>query len=417
VETKPQSAPMQMLPDGQLGQRVPAPDSAHIPATGFGAKFIHSASRLDSIGDCCIQYLVKQAAIRLPGSSGLSGMAKDTPFGQGTRLRVLKDYLAQAGEITEANAWEHVYRCLLWFDIGASLAHIYDSNHMQRGGTFHARAVRFTDLLCSHWNIKRNQLQQRLDVLFMGCVAELKRREAEEPAETEDTSLEEIESELTVAIKKILQDAGVEGDRALALSGQIEEMSRDFFTIGNKRQNALGEGFEDLLMLLLRRVSHIPEKNFALRKPASELPGFFKEPPPAEGEKKSRKRQPRPDIAIIDGHITPLITTAKWSIRQDRETQFQSEYSSYTRNKKQEAELRFALITNEFDLARLINVLKAKPGGDGGYIFHTVYHVSLPMLRDTHGDGFKAIEPYVQIGSLKSLSDYLAEMRGRYGEQ
>jgi hypothetical protein len=55
-------------------------------------------------------------------------MAKDTPFGQGTRIRVLKEYLEQAGELTEANAWEHVYQCLLWFDIGASLAHIYDSN-------------------------------------------------------------------------------------------------------------------------------------------------------------------------------------------------------------------------------------------------------------------------------------------------
>jgi hypothetical protein len=89
-------------------------------------------------------------------------MAKDTPFGQGTRIRVLKDYLAQAGAITEDNAWEHVYRCLLWFDVGASLAHIYDSNHMQRGGTFHARAVRFTDLLCSRWNIKRSDLPDRL---------------------------------------------------------------------------------------------------------------------------------------------------------------------------------------------------------------------------------------------------------------
>ena len=344
-------------------------------------------------------------------------MAKDSPFGQETRLRILEEYIAHAGEITVTNAWEHVYRCLLWFDIGAKLAHIYDSNHMQKGGTFHARAVKFTDLLCSNWKIKRSDLPEKLDVLFKGCVAELKRREAEEPKTEDKGSDAEIDSELTVAIKTILQDAGLDGDRAGALSGQIEVLSRDYFTIGNKRQNALGEGFEDLLMLLLRRVSHIPEKNFALRKPVSQLPGFYKEPPPAEGEKLSRKRQPRPDIAIIDGHITPLITTAKWSIRQDRETQFQSEYSSYTRNKKQEAELRFALITNEFDLARLVNVLKAKPGGDGGYIFHTVYHVCLPMLRETHGDGFKVIEPYVQIGSLKSLSDYLAEMRGRYGEQ
>jgi hypothetical protein len=344
-------------------------------------------------------------------------MAKDTPFSQATRLRVLKEYLANAGQITEANAWEHVYRCLLWFDVGAKLAHIYDSNHMQKGGTFHARAVRFTELLCSHWKIKRSDLPDNLDVLFKGCIAELQRRGAEEPAEAEEPGADEIESELTIAIKALLEEAGISDNVASDLSGKIEGLSRHFFTVGNKRQNALGEGFEDLLMLLLRRVSRIPEKNFALRTPVSRLPGFFKEPPPREGEKKSRKREPRPDIAIIDGHITPLITTAKWSIRQDRETQFQSEYSSYTRNKKQEAELRFALITNEFDLARLINVLKAKPGGDGGYIFHTVYHICLPMLRETHGDGFKAIEPHVQIGSLKSLSDYLEEMRGRYGEQ
>jgi hypothetical protein len=221
-------------------------------------------------------------------------MAKDTPFGQGTRIRVLKDYLAQAGEITEANAWEHVYRCLLWFDIGASLAHIYDSNHMQRGGTFHARAVRFTDLLCSHWNIKRNELPEKLDVLFKGCVAELKRREAEEPAEMKDTSLEEIESELTVAIKTILQDAGVEEDRALGLSGKIEELSRDFFTIGNKRQNALGEGFEDLLMLLLRRVSHIPEKEFRASKTCFGAAGILQRAATSQRRKEEQKTAASP---------------------------------------------------------------------------------------------------------------------------
>lgn len=31
-------------------------------------------------------------------------MAKDSPFGQGARLRVLNEYLKQAGEVTEANA-------------------------------------------------------------------------------------------------------------------------------------------------------------------------------------------------------------------------------------------------------------------------------------------------------------------------
>ena len=37
------------------------------------------------------------------------------------------------------------------------------------------------------------------------------------------------------------------------------------------------------------------------------------------------------------------------------------------------------------------------------------------MLRQTHGDGFNDFEPYVKLGKLKSLSDYLIEMRGRYG--
>lgn len=345
-------------------------------------------------------------------------MAKDTPFGRGTRLRVLKDYFAQAGLVTEENAWEHVYRCLLWFNATAGLAHVYDSNHMQRGGSFHARAVRFTELLCKHWQISRKDLPGRIDILFKGCVEELKRREAEAAAHDEDKGEEadiesELESELLVAIQADLAEEGIGKNRAQLVAEKIERRSRHFFTIGNKRKNALGEGFEDLLMMLLQKVAHIPEERLALRRPVSKLPGFLKALPPQPGEKKTR--EPRPDIAVHDENITHLITTAKWSMRQDRETQFQSEYDSFQRNKIQPTELRYALITNEFDLARMRNVLVAMPGGTGGYIFHTVFHISLPFLRETHGAGFKEIEPWIGTGRLKSLSDYLIEMRGRYG--
>lgn len=328
-------------------------------------------------------------------------------------MRVLKHYLTAAGDLTAENAWEHVYRCLLWFDIGAKLAHIYDSNHMQKGGTFHTRAERFTKLLCSQWGIKRAELPAQLDVLFKGCVAEWKRRQAEEP--DEDEAEDEVESELFAALKAHLAEAGVTAGQIDKFARTIEELSKHFFTIEKKRQNALGEGFEDLLTLLLERVSKIPKGRFALRTPVSKLPGFLKALPLKEGERK--KREPHPDIAIVDENITYVITTAKWSIRQDRETQFQHEYSSYQMNKKQPTELRFALITNEFDLARLRNVLEAIPTGRGGYIFHDVYHVCLPMLRDTHEDGFKNFEAYVQLGKLKSLSDYLEEMRALYGAE
>jgi hypothetical protein len=337
-------------------------------------------------------------------------MAQDTPFGQTTRMRVLEEYFAQAGEVNETNAWEHVYRCLLWMNLGAGLAHVYDSNHMQPGGVFHGRAVQFTDLLCAHWKIARKELPAQIDYLFKGCVAELKRRQAQPEGDLDA----ETESELISAMEAVLRKEGILEPNALAVARQIEGLSRDFFTIGNKRKNALGEGFEDLLWILLQRVSRIPKEKIKLRTSVSQMPGFRRVAKPKKGER--RKREPHPDIAIVEADITHVITTAKWSMRQDRETQFQSEYSSFQMNKVQSTELTYILITNEFDIARLKNVARAMPGGEGGYIFHTIYHICLPLLRETHGERFKEIEPWVGTGKLKSLSDFLSDMHGRFGE-
>nr|WP_294546669.1 hypothetical protein [uncultured Rhodopila sp.] len=336
-------------------------------------------------------------------------MAQDTPFGRTTRMRVLDEYFAQAGAVSAENAWEHVYRCLLWINPGAGLAHIYDSNHMQRQGVFHSRAVRFTELLCAHWSIEPAELPGRIDHLFRGCVADLTRRTLESGMEAG----EETGSELISAIEAILLDDGIAASTALTLARKIEALSRNFFTIGNKRKNAPGEGFEDLLGILLQRVCQIPAAQISLREPVSKLPGFRRAAPvQADGR---RQREPHPDIAVTEGGVTHVITTAKWSMRQDRETQFQSEYSAFQMNKVQPAELTYVLITNEFDIARLKNVARAMPGGEGGYIFHTIYHICLPLLRQTHGARFADIEPWVGTGKLRSLSDFLTSMRLRYG--
>jgi len=339
-------------------------------------------------------------------------MAADSPFGQATRMRVLKAYLSDTASITAADAWIHVYRCLLWMNEGAGLAHIYDSNHMQPGGVFHGRAVRFTELLCRAWGITRRELPERIDILFGGCVAELKRRQ--EDTVVGESIDPETESELISAIEAVLRSEELPAGRIPAVSRNIESLSRHFFTIGNKRKNALGEGFEDLLLLLLQRVARIPVAKLSMRTPVSKLPGFRRAAPRRRGERGGR--EPRPDIAVIEDNITHVITTAKWSMRQDRETQFQSEFNSYQMNKVQPTELRFVLITNEFDIARLKNVLRATPTGAGGYIFHNVYHVSLPLLRGTHAERFREIEPWVGTGQLQSLSDFLADMQGRYGD-
>jgi hypothetical protein len=164
---------------------------------------------------------------------GLGSMAHDTPFGRNTRMRVLENYFARAGNVTETNAWEHVYRCLLWMNLGAGLAYIYDSNHMQPGGVFHSRAVRFTDLLCGHSKITRQELPAHIDILFKGCVAELRRRQSGEEIDSET------ESELISAVQGVLRGAGFDDDGALAVARKVEGLSRDFFTIGNKRKNAL----------------------------------------------------------------------------------------------------------------------------------------------------------------------------------
>jgi hypothetical protein len=235
-------------------------------------------------------------------------------------MRVLEAYFASAGEVTTDNAWEHVYRCLLWVDQAAGLAHVYDSNHMQPGGVFHSRAVRFTAELCREWNVSKPKLALEIDRLFRGCIEEWKRHRHEIPDP-------ELENELIAAIEQLLRGEGLIEARSKSLSRQIEALSRDFFTIGNKRKNALGEGFEDLLYMLLRKVAKVPERKLALRQPVSKLPGFRKNPPRTKGTRVPR--EPHPDIAIVDDGITHVIATAKWSIRQDRETQFQSEYNNY----------------------------------------------------------------------------------------
>lgn len=333
-------------------------------------------------------------------------MLETNPFGRETRLRVLGEYFASAGAVTAENAWEHVYKCLLWMNEGAGLAHIYDSNHMQPGGNFHGRAVRFTESLCEKWDIQKTTLPRVIDKLFKGCVHAWRETVVERPDP-------ELENELTAAIDKMLRGLGVDAARAAPAARRIEALSRDFFTVGNKRKNSLGEGFEDLLWLLLQRVSNVPPEKLSLRTPVSRLPGFRRGAQPLPGQR--RRREPHPDIAICDNGVTHLIVTAKWSMRQDRETQFQSEYSAYQRNRVQPTELQFALITNEFDIARLDNVARAIPTGAGGYIFHNIYHINPELLKIAQGDRIGSVAHWIGAGKIRSLADFFNEMRGLYG--
>jgi len=335
--------------------------------------------------------------------------AGDNPFGRDTRIRVLSEYFETAGDVTAENAWEHVYKCLLWMNEATGLAHIYDANHMQPGKFFYTRAVRFTDELCKVWNIEKRELPGLIDKLFKGCVADWRKIKLVNPVEIDD----QIVSDLRISIGEILKKEGVETERVEEVAKRIETLSQDFFTIGNKRKNALGEGFEDLLWMLLKRVSNVPGGKVALRKPVSKLPGFRKATPKRPDAK--REREPHPDLAFYDAGVTQIIVTAKWSMRQDREMQFHSEFAAYQRGKTQQTELQFALITNEFDTARLDNVARAIPTGAGGYIFHVIYHINPALLIATQQERIGMVGHWIGAGKIRSLESWLNEMRESFG--
>lgn len=54
--------------------------------------------------------------------------AKDSPFGETSRVELLDQHFREFGSITPATAWRFVYEELLWFDRSTGLVHLYESD-------------------------------------------------------------------------------------------------------------------------------------------------------------------------------------------------------------------------------------------------------------------------------------------------
>ncbi|MEZ4447677.1 MAG: hypothetical protein R3B72_51855 [Polyangiaceae bacterium] len=311
-------------------------------------------------------------------------------------------------------AWEHVYRLLLSVDRRTGLAHVYDANHMQPGGNFHARAKCFTDLLCAHWNITSGELKERVDYMFQFCLDEyLAQRKVTQstPTTLEDLSL--FGQEVAERIARSLQ-VSISAD-LLQLAYEIDLLGEDHFTLDRKRQNVRGEGNEDILAWLLLKISGVPRERLLVRTSAAKLPGFA---PPVKAKSKDELKVPKPDLAILsaDRRLTQWIITAKWSTRQDRLDQFGQEFSYYNGHRTQELEVQYVFITNEMDIARLRGALNTPPS-EGGFHFHRVYHVNLDLLAKTQGERFADLELYRTQGRLLSLEDLLHQAAEHFGAQ
>src|ERR1700726_2289821 len=64
-------------------------------------------------------------------------------FGADSRRELIDEYFSEAGEVTAENAWQHVYRLLLWTDRTTGLAHCYESDKAQPGRPWYARTLAF----------------------------------------------------------------------------------------------------------------------------------------------------------------------------------------------------------------------------------------------------------------------------------
>jgi hypothetical protein len=66
-------------------------------------------------------------------------------FGAENRARLLARYVDDHPLVTSANAWQHIYRLLLWIDRTTALAHCYESDKAQPGRAWYGRSLAFHD--------------------------------------------------------------------------------------------------------------------------------------------------------------------------------------------------------------------------------------------------------------------------------
>lgn len=358
-------------------------------------------------------------------------MSDHLPFGRESRVRILKKHLSLTSPISAENAWRFIYRELLWIDGSTGLAHLYESDKAQPGRPWYGRSVIFTDLLCEEFgNVTRAQLGREIDQLFRASLQELVEppsgRSNLDPlnqaavnllgsagaSKTTNPGILDVQdgtpvytpdAELVEEFATLLVERGeLPQFRALALARVLVARARLYYTVERKRQNVLGEGFEDLLQLLLIEVGQVPEDLIVVRSRANKLPGFQ--------TPSSRDRIEAPDVAFVQGNETKLLASVKWSLRHDRQKQLSDELDCYVDLLSQESFPRYVLVTNEYDPGRLVNA-------DGlarrGQAIDCIYHTNLALLLRVLDDHprIKDLRPLVAKGRLRSVADLFEEFR------
>jgi hypothetical protein len=171
----------------------------------------------------------------------------------------------------------------------------------------------------------------------------------------------------------------------------------------NKRRNLVGEGFEDVIAAVVTRLPSSAVMDLRIRAPLHDLPGF-RSPPQNEKPKKV-------DLALVQDKKRTLVSS-KWSIRADREEQFHSDFEAYARLEAWGQDFGYALITNEFDAARLKAACERRR--QNAFLFTDVVHMCPDALLATYGatesDSVTAVRSHIESGRLMSLQTWLQQL-------
>lgn len=339
-------------------------------------------------------------------------------FGSESRRQMLEEYFGQAGKVTPASAWKHVYRLLLWIDRTTGLAHCYESDKAQPGRPWYARSLAFHDWVSHALGADPSALGTHVDWLFTRgterLAAVIARQQAERaahaaeqrapyegrgfPGPGEDPALESLVREALAPW--LPAPPPPEAMRNLA------QRIRTYLAQENKRKNLVGEGFEDVLASLIGRLPDASKLKVSARPVLHALPGF--RPPP--GNEKPRKV----DLAVIGPGRRRVLVSAKWSVRADREEQFGVDFEAYARLEDAGRDFDFVLVTNEFDAARLNAACERRR--QNAALFSSVVHVNpagpLAAYGEERRGSAEKLAAHVKSGRLMSLERWLSKLTG-----
>lgn len=339
-------------------------------------------------------------------------------FGAANRRRLINRYFSAypEDEVSAATAWMHVYRLLLWTDRSNGLAHCYESDKSQPGKNWYSRSLAFHDWVSSALSVRPTELASAIDWLF--------RRAATELADAVSKSAGRISAaaerqrlpfagkafpepgddfEVAAVIKEVIGDF-LSDDPPADTWRRLERRVRQIISLENKRKNLVGEGFEDVLAQIIRRTCNLAPDAVFTRALLHTMPGFH---PPRRNEKPNKV-----DLAVTRPGMRTIVT-AKWSLRADREKQFEAEFDSYSRAEAEGEFFEYVFVTNEFDPARLMRACEKVI--NNAHMFSHVVHINTSALRATYGDrpesSMRKVLGYIDSGRLISLEQWLSHLR------